>query len=125
MVDVDQDNNIEFEASPEAEVSSSKGPKKKEKRQGAEAKSQLKKIRLTLEEAEDGRLHSLMNDLKDRGVKSPDLGPIITAALATIPDEWWTEKLEELTPLEWKVQAALENPDLREKLVSLLEGSKG
>lgn len=124
MVEVDHDDNIEIEESSDEASSSSKAAKKS-KRQGAEAKSQLKKIRLTIEEAEDGRLHTFMNALRDRGVKSPDLGVLVAEALATVDENWWSNKVEELTPLEWKVQAALENPDLREKLVTLLEGKKG
>jgi len=124
MVEVDHDDNIEFEESSNEESASGKSVKKS-KRQGAEAKSQLKKIRLTIEEAEDGRLHTFMSALRDRGVKNPDLGLLISEALATVNEDWWSSKIEQLTPLEWKVQAALENPDLREKLVTLLEGKKG
>lgn len=124
MVEVERDDNIEIEESSD-EASSSAKSSKKAKRQGAEAKSNLKKIRLTIEEPEDGRLHTFMNVLKDRGVRNPDLGVIISEALETVSEDWWNNKIEELTPLEWKVQAALENPDLREKLVNLLEGKKG
>ncbi|MFW7379575.1 MAG: hypothetical protein ACOH5I_12250 [Oligoflexus sp.] len=124
MVEVDHGDNIEIEESSGEESSSSKSAKKS-KRQGAEAKTQLKKLRLTIEETEDGRLHTFMNALRDRGVKNPDLGVLVSEALATVNEDWWTNKIEELTPLEWKVQAALENPDLREKLVTLLEGKKG
>ena len=92
------------------------------KRQSAKKQDELKKLRITLEEPEDGRLHSFMTKLRDRGIKSPDLGALISEALAELSDSWWEAKLEEMTPLEWKVQAALENPELREKLVSLLEG---
>jgi hypothetical protein len=124
MVDVEQDESIEFEDAHSDEnqesLVSSEG-KGKRKVGATKAEPSLKKIRLTLEEAEDGPLHQLQAQLRDRGIKNPDLGDVVSAALATISEAWWAEKVEELTPLEWKLQAALENPELREKLVSLLE----
>lgn len=124
MAESDKES-IEIDA---PEESAKKDPKKASKRKGAEVaeakKAEVKKIRLTLEEAEDGRLTTLTNQLKDRGIKTPDLAPLVSEALEQMSDEWWAEKLEELTPLEWKVQAALENPDMREKLMSLLEGQQ-
>ncbi|SMF32824.1 hypothetical protein [Pseudobacteriovorax antillogorgiicola] len=93
-------------------------------RKGASNKPTMKKIRLNLQEPDDGPLNTLQNKLKDRGLKNYDLSETVSEALATIPKEWWDEKLEELTPLEWKVQAALDNPEMREKLVSLLEGQE-
>ena len=95
---------------------------KPEGRKGASQKSAMKKIRLNLQEAEDGPLNTLQNSLKDRGLKNFDLSETVSEAIATIPEEFWKEKLEALTPLEWKVQAALDNPEMRERLVSLLEG---
>ena len=83
----------------------------------------MKKIRLNLQEPEDGPLSNIQNKLRDRGLKNYDLSETVSEALATIPSDWWDEKLDELTPLEWKVQAALDNPEMREKLVSLLEGN--
>lgn len=124
MVDVEHDESIEFEdahSDESQETTSSSDGKSKRKGGAIKAEPSLKKIRLTLEEAEDGPLHRLQAQLKDRGIKSPDLGDVVSAALATISEAWWAEKVEELTPLEWKLQAALENPELREKLVSLLQ----
>jgi predicted TIM-barrel fold metal-dependent hydrolase len=125
MADVENGDNIEFEE-PTGQEDDAKAQKKQSsaKRKGADSQSKTKKVRLTIEETEEGRLTSLMNTLKDRGVKNPDLGHVVAEALATIPEPWWEEKLDELTPLEWKVQAALDNPDMREKLVTLLEGKK-
>lgn len=91
-------------------------------RKGGASKANLKKVRLNLLEDEEGSLLSLQNALRDRGLKNYDLSETVSEALATIPQEWWKAKLEDLTPLEWKVQAALDNPDMREKLVTLLEG---
>lgn len=62
----------------------------------------------------------LQQGLKDRGVKGYDLNAMLLAALDAVPGEWWDQKLEELTPLEFRVNAALSNPELREKLQDLL-----
>ena len=97
-------------------------PTKKSKA-GASKGPVLKKIRLNLTEPEDGPLNWVQNELKDRGLKNFDLSETVSEALATIPEQWWKDKLDDLTPLEWKVQAALDNPEMREKLVSLLEGN--
>lgn len=123
MADVENNESIDFEDahSASSEETSSSSEAKSKRKGGAKVEPSLKKIRLTLEEAEDGPLHQLQAKLKDRGIKNPDLGETVSEALATISEDWWAEKVEELTPLEWKLQAALENPELREKLVSLLE----
>ena len=92
------------------------------KRKGGASKPSVKRIRLALNEAETGPLTTLSEALKERGLKNYDLSDTVSEALATIPESFWKEKLEELTPLEWKIQAALDNPEMREKLVSLLEG---
>lgn len=111
------DQDIELEVNEEEAVT-----EQSSERKGAASKAPMKKIRLNLQEAEDGPLSMLQDSLKNRGLKNYDLSETVAEALATIPKEWWSEKLEELTPLEWKVQAALDNPEMREKLVSLLEG---
>ncbi|MBC7661313.1 MAG: hypothetical protein H7249_16585 [Chitinophagaceae bacterium] len=90
----------------------------------AGAQSGGKKLRLTLVEDEQSLLFGFQQTLKERGVKNFELGDIVAEALATIPKEWWDAKVEEITPLEWKLHAALENPDMREKLMSLLNGQK-
>ncbi len=118
-----ENESIEIDVPEEAGKTETK---KTAKRKGAETvaakKSELKKVRLTLEEPDDGPLSTLTNQLKDRGIKAPDLAPVVQEALAQMSEKWWAEKLDDLTPLEWKVQAALENPEMREKLMSLLEG---
>ncbi len=83
-----------------------------------------RKIRLNLVEDESSALFHFQNALKDRGIKNLEISDIISEALATVPQEWWDTKLEELTPLEWKLHAALGNPEMRAKLMSLLEGKK-
>ena len=93
-----------------------KGAEKK--RKGAETAG--KKIRLALPESEDNPLTMFQREIRNRGIKSFDLSEIVMEALAEVGDEWWKDKLESLTPLEYKLQAALENPDMREKLISIL-----
>jgi hypothetical protein len=92
-------------------------------RAGAQATGS-KKIRLTLVEDDNAALAQFQTALKDRGVKGIELSDIITEALATIPQEWWDAKIEELTPFEYKLHAALGNPEMRAKLMSLLDGKK-
>lgn len=94
-----------------------------EGRAGAQAAGG-RKIRLSLQEEEGSALANFQNALKDRGIKNLEISDIVAEALATIPQEWWDAKLEELTPLEWKLHAALGNPEMRAKLMSLLEGKK-
>lgn len=93
-------------------------------RAGAQAGNNAKKLRLVLAEDEQSHLFAFQQTLKERGVKNFELGDIVAEALATIPKAWWDAKIDEITPLEWKLHAALENPDMREKLMSLLNGKK-
>ncbi len=92
-------------------------------RAGAQAGGS-KKLRLAITEDEQSHLFQFQQTLKERGVKNYELGDIVAEALATVPKEWWDAKIDEVTPLEWKLHAALENPEMREKLMSLLNGKK-
>ena len=96
------------------------GHETQDQRSGALAAG-AKKIRLTLQEDDDGPLSQFQMALKDRGVKGVEISDIIAEALSTVPKEWWDAKLEALTPFEFKLHAALENPELRAKLMSLLD----
>ncbi len=64
------------------------------------------------------------NELRIRGVRNFDLNDFVVYALAQLPEEWWSERIEELTPLEFRVNNALSNPDLRAKLSELLAPQK-
>lgn len=94
-----------------------------ETRKGASGET-LKKVRAVITETENGPLTTLQTKLKDRGLKNFDIGEVIAEALSTIDSEWWEKKLEVLTPIEFKLQAALENPEMRAKLESLLSEQK-
>ena len=45
----------------------------------------------------------------------------IDEALDAVPEEWWAQKKEELTPLEWKIAQISQNPDLKSKLADQLD----
>lgn len=106
-----------------AEGSAEDNGELQEGRVGAQAAGG-RKIRLNLVEDENSPLFHFQNALKERGIKNLELSDLISEALATVPQEWWDAKLEELTPLEWKLHAALENPEMRAKLMSLLDAKK-
>ncbi len=105
------------------EGSLEEGGELQEGRAGAQAAAG-RKIRLNLLEDEGSPLFHFQNALKERGIKNIELSDLIAEALGTVPQEWWDAKLEELTPLEWKLHAALENPEMRAKLMSLLDAKK-
>ncbi|NRA45652.1 MAG: hypothetical protein HRU09_11910 [Oligoflexales bacterium] len=82
------------------------------------------KLRLVLNAPEGHPFPQFLNEIKQRGVKSFDPGEFILKTLAEFPDEWWEEKIEGLTPLEFKINKALSDPDMREKLTMLLASEK-
>ena len=57
---------------------------------------------------------------KLRGLKSIDYSDLIGKALSQISQSWWHDELEHMTPLEYKISAALSDPDMRKKLSILL-----
>ncbi|MFK7872493.1 MAG: hypothetical protein AB8C84_04885 [Oligoflexales bacterium] len=83
------------------------------------------KMRLELYEDDQSGLGRFLCELKRRHIKDVDLPELILEALEAVPEEWWAEKLKEMTPLEYRVQTALEDPTMRERLEALLqEGEK-
>jgi hypothetical protein len=126
MSDAQQEVTSRKKKSIDASSSTSQGEESasdQDLRAGAQA-GNAKKLRLVLAEDEQSALFLFQQTLKERGVKNFELGDIVAEALATVPKEWWDAKIDEITPLEWKLHAALENPDMREKLMSLLNGKK-
>ena len=121
MTELAQEGKKRSKANAEAQEESADA---QENRAGAQAAGG-RKLRLTLVEEDNSALAFFQNGLKERAIKNIELGDIVAEALATVPREWWEAKLEELTPLEWKLHAALENPEMRAKLMQLLEGKKG
>ena len=85
-------------------------------------------LKLKFSIPEDHPLAELEKSLKDRGVKNFDPSGLILEILDGIDSEWWTSRLENETPLEFKINRALSDPNMREKRKELisdgsLEGS--
>lgn len=59
--------------------------------------------------------------LKDRGLKKFEISELLDEALEQVPEAWWQQKKEEMTPLEWKIAKISQNPDLRSKLAGQLD----
>lgn len=78
------------------------------------------KTKMTLSFPEDHPFSRLQLELKRRGLKSLDLNTLMEEIFSQTPSEWWDEKLDALTPLEFKVNQALTNPEMREKFKDLL-----
>ena len=83
----------------------------------------LIKLKLVLSEPIDSPLNRFQKNLRDRGVKNIDLNQIVSEALSQVPEAWWDQRLDEVTPIEFKLQQAMEDPEMREKIISLLSGS--
>ena len=79
-----------------------------------------KTTKLLLTSSAEHPFSMFQNELKTRGIRNLDLNEFVVAALAEVPQSWWAERIEELTPLEYRVNSALSNPDLRAKLSELL-----
>ena len=79
------------------------------------------KTKLLLSTLPEHALSNFQAEIKKRGIKEANLNNLILEALDQVPENWWTEKIESLTPLEYKVKEALTNPQMREKLETLLK----
>jgi hypothetical protein len=79
-----------------------------------------KTSKLLLTSSADHPFSIFQNEVKNRGIRNLDMNEFVVAALSQVPQTWWLEKIEELTPLEYRVNNALSNPDLRAKLSELL-----
>ena len=93
---------------------------KKAESKKMEAKKAQPKIKSQLAPEETHPLFNFDNEIKTRGIKLGDYGPILLEALNQVPEEWWQAKIEDLTPLEFRVKEAMGNPELREKLQDML-----
>ena len=58
--------------------------------------------------------------VKQRGIRQFDANQIVAEALEQLSPQWCAGKLEEITPLEFKITAALNDPKLREQLSAIL-----
>lgn len=84
----------------------------------------LKKLRLVLTEPTDSPLNNFLETLKDRGAKQFDVNEIVSEALNTVPQSYWDEKIDALTPVEYKLQEAMEDPSIREQILSIIGNKK-
>jgi hypothetical protein len=78
------------------------------------------KMKLNLSLAEDHPFSYLQLELKRRGLKNLDLNKLMSEIFSEISEKWWEEKLDTLTPLEYKVSQAMANPEMRKKFNDLL-----
>jgi len=121
LADFDQEaaDNLSIEDSMnDKSKTKSKG---KSKRAGASAdNADSIKFKANVPVSCDSQLNRLIVELKNRGIKNVDVGPIISEALELVPEDWWLEKLQGLTPIEVRVQLALKNPEMRAKLLEVL-----
>ena len=112
-------NETQNHSEPQEAKTASKAKAKK-----AKAGNDELKLRLVLNAPESHPFAQFLNQIKQRGVKSFDPGEFILKTLAEFPEEWWNERIEGLTPLEFKINKALSDPDMREKLTMLLASEK-
>lgn len=78
------------------------------------------KSKLMLNLSEDHPFSHLQIELKKRGVKHLDLNSLLIEVFEQIPQTWWDKKLDDMTPLEFKVSQALADPSMRKKFGELL-----
>ena len=111
---MNEDKTVEINDKKNEEIFDKKN--KKEENLTDEVKN---RINLTL--AIDHPFAKLQNNLKKRGVKNIDFNKLLLDVFDQIPEKWWEEKTEMLTPLEYKINAALLDPTMRQKISALLE----
>ena len=108
-----------MENTPETKTEES--TEKKEKKVKAESSSPKEvKTKLLLTTSPDHPLSVFQSEIKKRNIKETNLNDLLLEALDQVSENWWEEKIEQLTPLEFKVKEALSNPQMREKLATLL-----
>lgn len=96
------------------------GTNAKEKKTAKAEKAAEAKVKLALTTVQEHPLNKFIEETKKRNIKDLDLNEFVATALAQLPQSWWDEQLENLTPLEYKISQALSDPAMREKLSALL-----
>lgn len=84
---------------------------------------QTNDLKLKLNVPDDHPLAKFAQEIKQRGVKNFDMTQLILEVFDSQTDEWWSDKLESETPLEFKINRALSDPNMREKLKELVSDS--
>lgn len=82
------------------------------------------KLKILLTECAEHPLFDFMDEIKKRKSKNIDVSQIVLDALSQVHPDWWQKKIEELTPLEYRVDMALNDPILRDKLTDFLKTEK-
>ena len=116
------DSKIE-NASDTEQLEDGKKSSKKEKIVEEKGPKEIK-TKALLSTLPDHPLSLFQSEVKKRNIKDINLNNILLEAIDQLPPTWWEEKIELLTPLEYKVQEALKKPDMREKLANLLVEKK-
>ena len=80
---------------------------------------QVLRLVLPFEDLPDG-LHLLLNVIDIMELIDVDLPSVLNDALNAVPQEFWNAKLDEYTPLEWKLRQAMESETFRESVKDLL-----
>lgn len=124
----EQGKHVETHAEDNASEASMSDFEAGAKTEGSRRKTKVKaaevKTKLVLTTPAEHPLNLFLAEAKKRGIRAFEPGDIILAALERVEESWWEEKLDELTPLEYKITAALSDPNMREKLTSLLASQK-
>tara|TARA_B100001996_G_C18279147_1_gene446265 strand:- start:49 stop:444 length:396 start_codon:yes stop_codon:yes gene_type:complete len=114
------ESKIENEMNTE-NLEENKKPSKKDKEKIVEEKALREvKTKALFSTLPDHPLSLFQSEIKKRNIKDVNLNDILLEAINQLPPTWWEDKLDLLTPLEFKVQEALKSPDMREKLANLL-----
>lgn len=79
------------------------------------------KLKITLPDAPEHPFYQFVEELKFRRIKNLDLGELILEGLSNVDESWWKKKIDQLTPLEFRVDVALADPSLRDKLTEFLK----
>lgn len=116
------DSKIESASNTE-QLEEVKKSSKKEKTPEEKGPKEIK-TKALLSTLPDHPLSLFQSEVKKRNIKDVNLNNILLEAIDQLPPTWWEEKIELLTPLEYKVQEALKKPDMREKLANLLVEKK-
>lgn len=126
MSSLDSAENFENSSSDILSYSDTAKKRGRKVKTGSEDEAALSKKPLKASFDEDKLpegLASLLATQKQYNVRY-DLGEIILEALAKLSDKDWSELSEEKIPENVKIMAALEDPDMREKLMNLINSSK-
>ncbi|MDD9950959.1 MAG: hypothetical protein OXT67_05275 [Zetaproteobacteria bacterium] len=82
-------------------------------------------LKLKFTVPEEHPLCQLSLHLRDRGIRNFDPSELILEVLEQKDSKWWEDRLEKETPLEFKINRALSDPNMRKKLKELISDTHG